>query len=235
MIFVCSDIHGNYEVYKKAVDKLSVNDTLYILGDVIDRGPDGITIIQDMMLRDNVHFLVGNHEWMLLTSALFNWDDGYVGIWTNPRNGGLVTMKALYNLPANELNLVIDWLKTRPLYERLEINGSFVNLVHGMYNKRLNELSGTSFAEIVNKYDHCDCYKGSITFDTLWNSPFKNFPITEYKKDELYIHGHVPVLKLSDNLEPLHFKNIINIDGGLMYGGGLILYNLTNNMFDILK
>lgn len=54
MIFVCSDIHGNYEVYKKAVDKLSVNDTLYILGDVIDRGPDGITIIQDMTLRDNV-------------------------------------------------------------------------------------------------------------------------------------------------------------------------------------
>ena len=29
-------------------------DTLYVLGDVIDRGPDGIKILQDMMLRPNV-------------------------------------------------------------------------------------------------------------------------------------------------------------------------------------
>ena len=235
MIFVCSDIHGNYDIYRKAINKMSREDTLYILGDVIDRGPDGIAIIQDMMLRDNVHFLIGNHEWMLLTSVLSNWNEDYVDIWSNPRNGGLVTMKALYNLPHDELNLVIDWIKTRPLYERLEINGAFVNLVHGMYDKRLDGLFGVPFVEIAEKYDHCDCYKGAIVFDTLWNSPFKNFSICEYNKEELYIHGHVPILKLSEILEPFHFRNVVDIDGGLMYGGGLILYNLTESTFEVLK
>ena len=26
MVFVCSDIHGNYEIYKRAVDKMSENE-----------------------------------------------------------------------------------------------------------------------------------------------------------------------------------------------------------------
>ena len=31
--------------------EFTLRDTLYVLGDVIDRGPDGIKILQDMMLR----------------------------------------------------------------------------------------------------------------------------------------------------------------------------------------
>ena len=41
---------------------LRPDDTLYILGDVIDRGPDGVKILQDMMARPNVVPILGNHE-----------------------------------------------------------------------------------------------------------------------------------------------------------------------------
>ena len=49
MIYAMSDLHGCYDKYTKMLEKInfSDNDTLYILGDIVDRGPDGIKIWQD--------------------------------------------------------------------------------------------------------------------------------------------------------------------------------------------
>ena len=40
--YVRSDVHGQYKAYTKMLKKidLKAEDTLYILGDVIDRGPE---------------------------------------------------------------------------------------------------------------------------------------------------------------------------------------------------
>ncbi len=39
--YVISDIHGEYELFIKLLEKIRFTsaDTLYVLGDVIDRGP----------------------------------------------------------------------------------------------------------------------------------------------------------------------------------------------------
>ena len=39
--YVMSDIHGNYRAYKAMLEKINFNreDMLYILGDILDRGP----------------------------------------------------------------------------------------------------------------------------------------------------------------------------------------------------
>ena len=39
-----SDIHGCFDKYQKMLRRIDFapEDTLYVLGDVIDRGPDGI-------------------------------------------------------------------------------------------------------------------------------------------------------------------------------------------------
>ena len=57
MIYVISDLHGCYDQYKQMLKKiqLSKNDTLYILGDVIDHGNDDIKILQDMQKRKKHH------------------------------------------------------------------------------------------------------------------------------------------------------------------------------------
>lgn len=41
MTYVMSDIHGCYREYREMLEKIvfSDADTLYILGDVVDRGP----------------------------------------------------------------------------------------------------------------------------------------------------------------------------------------------------
>ena len=64
--YVCSDIHGMYGSYMKAVSKLNENDRLYVLGDAIDRGNNGIEILLDIMSRKNVRFILGNHEWQMI-------------------------------------------------------------------------------------------------------------------------------------------------------------------------
>lgn len=49
MIYAVSDIHGCYNKYQKLLKKINFgsNDTLYILGDVINRGSDGFKILLD--------------------------------------------------------------------------------------------------------------------------------------------------------------------------------------------
>ena len=64
MTYVMSDIHGCYEKYRSMLETIEFagDDTLYVLGDVLDRGPDGFKILLDMAARPNVIGLLGNHE-----------------------------------------------------------------------------------------------------------------------------------------------------------------------------
>ena len=61
MIYAVSDIHGCYSQYKEVLEKIrfSDEDTLYVLGDVLDRGPDGFQVLADMAGRYNVIPLIG--------------------------------------------------------------------------------------------------------------------------------------------------------------------------------
>ena len=67
MIYVMSDLHGCFEEYKRMLEKIDFrrSDTLYILGDIVDRGSQSIQILQDMMVRSNVFPILENHEYML--------------------------------------------------------------------------------------------------------------------------------------------------------------------------
>ena len=69
--YIMSDLHGNYKAYKKMLEKieLQAEDKLYILGDILDRGPHPIKIILDLMKRQNVEILAGNHCVMACTEA----------------------------------------------------------------------------------------------------------------------------------------------------------------------
>ena len=70
MTYVMSDIHGCYDKYQSmlAAIHFAADDTLYVLGDVLDRGPDGFRILLDLAVRPNVTGLLGNHE--LLAAAV---------------------------------------------------------------------------------------------------------------------------------------------------------------------
>ena len=66
--YVVSDIHGEYDMFLELLDKIGLKetDTLYVLGDILDRGPHPLRLLRKLMEMPNVVCLVGNHELMAL-------------------------------------------------------------------------------------------------------------------------------------------------------------------------
>ena len=71
--FVVSDIHGEYELFIRLLETIHLKetDTLYVLGDILDRGPHPVRIILKLMEMPNVVCLIGNHELMALECLEF--------------------------------------------------------------------------------------------------------------------------------------------------------------------
>ena len=75
--YVLGDIHGYKAPYVTALGMIKPEDSLVILGDVVDRGRDGIKIIQDLMRRkantpeSNITFILGNHEKMMFEAISY--------------------------------------------------------------------------------------------------------------------------------------------------------------------
>lgn len=92
--YVVGDIHGMYGSYMEVINKMTPNDHLIIIGDVIDRGHGGIKIIQDIIRRQKdrknnpeITFLLGNHEMQFIKT---------------------IEIMSRRNLNENDLNLMIN-------------------------------------------------------------------------------------------------------------------------------
>lgn len=146
MIYVMSDLHGCYEKYMAMLEKIrfSENDTLYILGDVVDRGEGGIKILQDMMRRKNIKPLLGNHDdWTLKilrmlknpkTETLSKADMSLLQAWLS--DGGKPTFTAFAGLSEEEQQNILTYLDSFGLYEVLTVGGNKFFLAHSVPSKR---------------------------------------------------------------------------------------------------
>lgn len=135
MTYILSDIHGNERRFRSVLKQIRLRpeDTLYVLGDVIDRHPDGIRILRRIMNMPNAKMLLGNHEYMMLRALGFpkdsNIDDGRATAhWY--RNGGKVTHDHLKHLRKSLRQEIVDYLTGLPLHYDLEVNGRHYKLVH---------------------------------------------------------------------------------------------------------
>ena len=68
MDYCISDIHGCYNLFCRLLDKLRFcgGDRLYVLGDIIDKGPDSIRLAKLLFSMSNVYCIAGNHEYDFL-------------------------------------------------------------------------------------------------------------------------------------------------------------------------
>ena len=94
--FVIGDVHGCAATLRRLVDGLlrpSPGDRIYLLGDLIDRGPDSkgvLDFIFELQGRGlSVGSVRGNHEEMCLQAGN---DQFYLELWT--ANGGLATLES---------------------------------------------------------------------------------------------------------------------------------------------
>ncbi|MDE7220523.1 MAG: metallophosphoesterase [Oscillospiraceae bacterium] len=222
MIYVMSDIHGCYEKYRAMLEviQFAEDDTLYVLGDVLDRGPDGFKILLDMAARPNVAGLLGNHE--LLAAAvlplllrtmrqgeeqpLSKTEQEQMQEWI--QNGGKPSILQFLQLGGEEMEIVCTYLWSLSAYEEVVLKGQQFVLVHA-------GLEHFSIARPLAEYDLEDFLFCRPNLDTTY------FP------DKTLVFGHTPTRLLYRQIggpeQPdrmFHRGTIIGIDCGCAYPGG---------------
>lgn len=127
--FVTSDAHGHLRALDRALELAApgAHDTVYVLGDMVDRGPDPVGVLRLVRDLPGARVLMGNHERMML-DALTSSDE--VEIFTWEINGGATTAAGLDALPREEYVELLDWIATMPLSEVVEVGGRTYILAH---------------------------------------------------------------------------------------------------------
>ena len=184
MTYVCADLHGYPRLsFLRLLQKagFSGEDSLFVLGDVIDRGPDGIRLMQWMMAHPNVQLIMGNHESMLLSCAPFFpllfrtvTDEALsdaalledclgkgmlelMEVWR--RNGSSPTLEGLKRLSAEEREDLLDYVRDAPYFEAVECGGREFLLNHaGWGNYEPGKTQYTADEMLWNRPAITDCY-----------------------------------------------------------------------------
>ena len=124
--YIMSDLHGDWGHFRLMLLKMKFSsaDHLYIIGDVVDRGPHGIKLLQYVRAQPNITLLMGNHELMLLEGILHA-NNPLEEAWFDPH-----TFAELQRLSIDERTSLAAYLTTLPLQLTVICNGTSYLLVH---------------------------------------------------------------------------------------------------------
>lgn len=179
--WIIPDIHGCAKTVKALLENLlrvTKNDTVYFLGDYIDRGPDGKGVIDYLMhLKEeeyDFHFLKGNHEDLCVTAYEADQKKKLFGAKHKEQKeweavGAKETLQSFGVKHPREIpKLYIDWMNNCEPYIELE---DYI-LVHAGMNFKAEK----PFED---------------TRSMMWTRNFK----VDYDKShgKKIIHGHIPV------------------------------------------
>ena len=191
--YIVSDIHGCNKTFRKALKsiRLKKKDTLIILGDLIDRGPDSKGVLDTVFLLlehgFNVISIRGNHEQMFLdsfeeVSMKVNW----------MKNGGKETLKSFLTSDIERIpKKYVDFIKSTKLY--LEID-DFI-LVHAGVNMNIEQ----PFSDVHS---------------LLWLREWEKLFNQEWLRNRRVIHGHTPMSNRDIISQFENNEQIICIDNG---------------------
>ena len=237
--FIVSDLHGNDKVYYSIVNYLNNVDnngnvTLYINGDLIDRGFGSGEMLFDVYKRitNNIGFkieyIAGNHELMMYNASkrlkynksFYSLDD----VWLD--YGGNVTAVTLEDLVTFDEQMVIcDYLSTLNVYHKFDetINGKNIVLSHSMCPREVKDNCDLKVKDTISYYFDAGYYHDQVysledlVFLYTWarvDDPYFNQVVRRLGNDKYFsIVGHTP------NFDKPGFKydsqdNVLNIDGG---------------------
>ena len=219
MTYVTTDLHGKYDKYIKLMEliKFSDKDTMYINGDICDRGEESAKIYLDIMSRSNNIFAIkGNHEVMAevhLEHLLKEHHENGINIlelfsesdlWLWFENGGDATVISLFDESEENRLRILDFIKSLPYYRTVDVNGKHYVLVHGGLG---DYQEGTKIEDVSR-------------IDLVWSRP--DFNDKYFEDDNTYlIVGHTPTFLLREMEQQatiFHGEgNVIAIDCGCVY------------------
>ena len=219
MTYVMSDLHGRYDLYVKMLELIgfSEEDELYVLGDVVDRGPNPMKILEDMSMRPNVYPILGNHDYMAeyllgklsvriteenCDTHLTAEDLAALAGWLT--DGGQTTAEEFRRLSPDMQEGILDYLSEFAPYEELTVGENRFVLVH----------AGLPDFDPACPLEDYDLY-GLITTYTDYTKP--------YFTDRYLVTGHVPTGRIDEAYSGRIYRGHghIAIDCGAVWGGRL--------------
>ena len=169
--YATSDWHAQTKLGIQILNYLQPDDTLYFLGDSVDRGPGGLTLLNLLLNDPRVIYLRGNHEDFIINNDDHMW---YL-------NGGNGTKEAIEALTDVERQKLIKKLKNLPdIIEIDNIEGKHLVLCHAGTDPWMTKCD----LELMGRKDPYVWDRHHIHGD--WSSA------PEFK-DTYVIHGHTPV------------------------------------------
>lgn len=210
MIYVMSDLHGEFDKFIEMLKTINFSsaDTLYILGDILDRGNSSIKIIDYIRKPENknIHLIVGNHE---LLFTMYYANNQYLTAWI--KNGGFSTYRELEEKGEEYTKELYEYLLKLPTYKIID---KFI-LVHAGLNIPENS-ENLSIEELMSLQD-----QDSL----LWDRSFINSD--KYFQDFTVICGHTPTI----NYMPENKKaKILHSQGKIMIDCGAHFKNLNGRL-----
>ena len=221
-IYVCSDLHGQYELYRLILSQIKDGEKLYILGDVIDRGPDGIKILRNILQnKDKIELFVGNHELMMIQSLFIN-DGIEKQNWIRDSNGGRKTQEDFLKLSPEEQENIKNLLMQSTVHSEITIQGEKIYLVHAKADKTTERKKETVL-------DYLNENREKELYDSVWarigdikdKEDSEVWQEKDIAKDNIFtIIGHTPT---DNNKIDVHSTYAVIDCGAANYGNGCLL------------
>lgn len=212
MIYVVSDVFGCKERFDALLKEIrfSKKDTLYVLGNILDKGPEPIALLIDLSYEPNIIPILGDRDYMAYRQLRLSQDHqkptdaesiSKMREWL--ATGGQTTLQGFLELEEEDRDWVLEYLEEFALYAELEVKGKKYLLSH----------AGVAGAETEEDLDEME------------PEAFLN-GAGDAKKlsgDWIQVYGHNATAGAVEKGE-----NYIRINCGCIHGGRLAAYCLDN-------
>ena len=257
-VYVMGDVHGQLRPLVRILQHVGLLDKnhewsggqsiLWFIGDLVDRGPDSIPVM-NLVIRlqaeaaavgGQVACLLGNHELLFLAAYKFGrrstgLSSNFITKWL--QNGGnradlakLTKEHLLWLAELPSMALIADTLLIHAdatFYTRYGHSVDEVNKTIGELLKRSNALA---WEELIEEFT----MRGVFNHQYAGNELIDRFLAIFGGKQ--IVHGHTPIHTMTGSSAkkistPLSYANnrCINVDGGLSLGGPGFIYQLSEN------
>lgn len=219
MTYVISNPHGCYDQFVTLLEtiKFGKDDVMFVLGDVVDYGPETMDLLCDLTYRENIWPVAGEHDRrayrMLLGFDKMLKEGGtpdadYIAEMSEwVANGGQVTLNAFRELDEDMKEGVLDYLFELPPYETVTVGDKEYLLVR-------SGIAGYKPGRDLDDYDEEDFFADDGA-----------------RKIEgaTVICGHLPTTEFFDGMgEIFEGDGFIAVDCGAARGGRLACLCLDN-------
>lgn len=256
-VYIIGDIHGHLRVLYKLLQEAQLIDQhhhwsagsaiLWFMGDLVDRGPDSIGVIDFVIQLQQeaaiaggcVDCLLGNHELLLLGAYQFGrrstgLSSNFITKWRH--NGGVKSDLAKLT------KAHLTWLAERPAMAKVH-NTLFVHAdstfytryghsiaeVNATLNALLKRSNTLAWEELIEEF----AMRGVFNHQYAGSEFIQRFLLIF--GGERIIHGHTPIHTMLGGparkiTQPLVYAEgqCINVDGGICAGGSGFVYQFQD-------